>query len=76
MKCLICYQSKTGTTAKCAEILKKKLEKEGRRSRLPIWRPEGRSLPAMTALLQERPCVWVKSRKKQRLFWKRVGMSF
>ena len=27
MKCLICYQSKTGTTAKCAEILKKKLEK-------------------------------------------------
>ena len=29
MKCLICYQSKTGTTAKCAEILKKKLEKRG-----------------------------------------------
>lgn len=29
MKCLICYQSKTGTTLKCAGLLKKKLEKRG-----------------------------------------------
>ena len=65
MKCLICYQSKTGTTAKCAEILKKKLEKRGAQVTAANY-GLGLSLPAMTALLQERPCVWVKSRKKQR----------
>ena len=43
MKCLICYQSKTGTTAKCAEIPGKEAGKEGRRSRaanLAAGRPQ------------------------------------
>lgn len=76
MKCLICYQSKTGTTAKCAEILKKKLEKRGAQvtaANLAAGRPQ---LAGYDCIITGAPCVWVKSRKKQRLFWKRAGMSF